>query len=82
MGGRSTPERQDFPPARPDLGHNRPADFRPAHMARICDAICNNDPAKACYASDVYQKAKQSRAAAAIVHLIIAEGLPESPANP
>lgn len=39
------------------------------------------DAAKACYASDAYQRAKHSRVTAAIVHVVIVDGLPGSPAN-
>lgn len=34
------------------------------------------EAARACYASDAYQKAKQSRAGAAIAHVVLVEGLP------
>ncbi len=37
------------------------------------------DAAKACYVSEPYQRAKQSRVAAAIVHVVIVDGLPGSP---
>jgi len=40
------------------------------------------DAARACYASDAYQRAKQSRAAAAIVHVVIVDGLPPAPVKP
>lgn len=33
--------------------------------------------AKACYASDAYQRAKQCRAAAANAHVVIVDGLPK-----
>lgn len=35
--------------------------------------------AKACYASDAYQQAKRRRTAAATAHVVIVEGLSESP---
>ena len=34
------------------------------------------EAAKACYASEAYARAKQSRAAAAFTHIVIVEGLP------
>lgn len=37
------------------------------------------EAAKACYASDAYRRAKQSRIGAAITHVVIVDGLPDEP---
>lgn len=47
----------------------------PLHSRHVVIEFPTLEAAKACYASDAYQRAKQSRAKAAIAHVIIVDGL-------
>lgn len=48
----------------------------PDHARHVVIAFPSLAAAKACYASEAYQRARQSRAGAAITHVVIVDGLP------